>query len=210
MKSCPQCKSTFPDEERFCELDGTPLVNEDSWSPAPVSNANRPRTNSILIVAAVLGLIVGVLPVLLYISLTGKADVQNSNHLPANSTIAQPQFPTQLSRPVPAASPSPSAEASPSPSPEISPSPQSSPQRIELSSSPISTAAGVKDKSGPVLIRLQSGVTIEAEEAWQTAEGIWYRKGSVLALLDPKEVKAIEKSKPESVASPTPHASPKP
>jgi hypothetical protein len=68
----------------------------------------------------------------------------------------------------------------------------------------------VKDKSGPVLIRLQSGVTIEAEEAWQTAEGIWYRKGSVLALLDPKEVKAIEKSKPESVASPTPHASPKP
>ncbi len=94
MKICPQCNSMFPDEERFCELDGTPLVSEDELLPASVSSPSRPRTNSILIVAAVLGLVVGVLPVLLYFSLTAKEGVQNSNHQPANSTIAQPQFPS--------------------------------------------------------------------------------------------------------------------
>jgi hypothetical protein len=210
MKSCPQCKSTFPDEERFCELDGTPLVSEDASLPTSVSSPSRPRTNSILIVAAVLGLVVGVLPVLLYVSLTGKGSVQNANHLPANSTIAQPQFPTQLSQPAPVASTSPSVEPSPSPSPVSSPSLQSSPKRIELSSSPISTAAGGKDKTGPVVIKLQTGVTIEADEVWQTGEGIWYRRGSIVSVIDPKEVKTIERSKPQSAPSPLPTASPQP
>jgi len=209
MKSCPQCNSMFPDEERFCELDGTPLVSEDELLPAFVSSPSRPRTNSILIVAAVLGLVVGVLPVLLYFSLTAKEGVQNANHLPANSTTTK-QFPAQLSQPAPVASPSPSVESSPSPSPESAPSPQSSPQRIELSSSPISTAAGGKDKTGPVVIRLQTGVTIEADEAWQTGEGIWYRKGSLVTVIDPKEVKTIERLKPQSAATPQPTASPQP
>ena len=210
MKICPQCNSMFPDEERFCELDGTPLVSENELLPASVCSSSRPRTNSILIVAAVLGLIVGVLPVLLYFSLTAKEGVQNANHLPANSTTARPQFPAQLSQPAPVASPSPSVESSPSPSPESSPSPQSSPQRIELSSSPISTAAEGKDKTGPVVIKLQTGVRIEADEAWQTGEGIWYRKGSLVTVIDPKEVKTIERLKPQSAATPQPTASPQP
>ena len=210
MKSCPQCKSTFPDEERYCELDGTPLESEDVSLPASVSSPNRPRTNSILIVAAVLGLVVGVLPVLLYFSLTGKDGVQNANHLRANPTNAQPQFPAQLSQPAPVAGTTPSVEPSPSPSPASSPSPQSSPQQIELSSSPISTAAGGKDKTGPVVIKLRTGVTIEADEAWQTGEGIWYRRGSVVTVIDPKEVKTIERSKPQSAESPQPTASPQP
>jgi hypothetical protein len=209
MKSCPQCKSMFPDEERFCELDGTPLVSEDELLPESVRSPSRPRTNSILIVAAVLGLIVGVLPVLFYVLLTGKG-VQKANHLPANSTIAQPQFPAQPSQPVPVASMRPSVEPSPSPSPEPSPSRQSSPQRIELSSSPVSTTAGGKGKTGPVVITLQTGATIEADEAWQTGEGIWYRRGSLVTVIDPKEVKAIERSKPQSAASPQPTASPEP
>ena len=209
MKSCPQCNSMFPDEERFCELDGTPLVSEDELLPASVSSPSRPRTNSILIVAAVLGLVVGVLPVLLYFSLTAKEGVQNANHLPANSTTTK-QFPAQLSQPAPVASPSPSVESSPSPSPESAPSPQSSPQRIELSSSPVSTAAGGKDKTGPVVIKLQNGVTIEADEAWQTGEGIWYRRGSIVTVIDPKEVKTIERLKPQSTPSSQPTASPQP
>jgi hypothetical protein len=88
--------------------------------------------------------------------------------------------------------------------------PQSSPQRIELSSSPISTAAGGKDKTGPVVIKLRTGVTIEADEAWQTGEGIWYRRGSIVTVIDPKEVKTIERSKPQSAESPQPTASPQP
>jgi len=37
-------------------------------------------------------------------------------------------------------------------------------------------------------------MTIEADEAWQTAEGVWYRKGGMLALLDPKDIKSVEKN----------------
>jgi hypothetical protein len=54
-----------------------------------------------------------------------------------------------------------------------------------------------------VIIRLTDGANIEADEAWQTVEGIWYRKGSIVALLNPKQVKAIEK-----VAAATPPPSP--
>ena len=38
-----------------------------------------------------------------------------------------------------------------------------------------------------------SGAKIEAEEVWQTGEGVWYRKGTVISLLDPKNVKSIDK-----------------
>jgi hypothetical protein len=53
------------------------------------------------------------------------------------------------------------------------------------------------------MIKLQTGSTIEAEEAWQNGEGIWYRKGGVVSLLDPKDVKAIEKP-----PAPSPQPSP--
>jgi len=65
-----------------------------------------------------------------------------------------------------------------------------------------------KEKSGPVKIVLDSGVTIEAEEVWQTGEGIWYRKGTVISLIDPKHIKAIEKAQQpttgSAAASPSP------
>jgi len=205
MKRCPQCKSLFPDAENFCELDGTPLVSEPE--PAPLINQNRSNTNTILIVGALLGVVLGLLPVLVYVAWKSGRDDQNANQASANSNFTQPQLPAQLSRPAPPVpTPSPSEEPSPSPSPEPSPSPQSTPPPIELSSSPVSTAAGAKDKSGPVIIRLQSGHTIEAEEAWQTAEGIWYRRSGVVALLDPKDVKSVERQK---APSPQPTASPK-
>lgn len=44
-----------------------------------------------------------------------------------------------------------------------------------------------------MIIRLVSGAKIEAEEVWQTGEGVWYRKGTVISLLDPKNVKSIDK-----------------
>jgi hypothetical protein len=59
-----------------------------------------------------------------------------------------------------------------------------------------------------VVITLDSGVTIEADDAWQTGEGIWYRKHGVVALLDPKNVKTIKKASPEP--QPSPSASPSP
>jgi hypothetical protein len=73
-----------------------------------------------------------------------------------------------------------------------------------LSSNPISTAGDGKTKSGPVTIRLTDGSSIEADEAWQTGEGVWYRRRGIVTLLNPNQVKAIEKPAP---ATPLPSAS---
>ena len=211
MKRCPQCKSLFPDAENFCELDGTPLVSEGAPQVVPAVSQTRPQTSTILIVGAVLGLVFGILPVLVYVALTRSREDNNANQVSAKATVAQPQFPQRVERPPTSlTSPSPSPEISPSPSPQTSPSPQATQPRIEVSSNPVSTAVGLKDKSGPVVITLQSGNTIEAEEAWQTKEGIWYRRSGVVALLDPKDVKSVERSKPATSTSPSPTASPKP
>ena len=210
MKRCPECKSLFSDTENFCEIDGTPLSTEVISQQAPPAIPQmRPKSNTILIVGVVLGLVFGILPVLVYMALTRGRDGENANQRAANTSVAQSQFPQRVvAPPPPLSSPSPSAEPSPSPSAETSPTPQPTQPRIELSSSAISTAA--KDKSGPVVITLQSGNTIEAEEAWQTKEGIWYRRSGVIALLDPKDVKSVERSKPAPSTSPSPAASPKP
>ena len=125
----------------------------------------------------------------------------------ASSSAQQQEIPQPLQPARPAtASPSVEPSVEPSASPSIeTPSPQNSYAPVELSNSPISTAAG--EKGVPVVIRLHSGLTIEADEAWQTGEGIWYRKHGVVSLLDPKNVKAIERVSP---AAPQPSASSSP
>lgn len=209
MKRCPECNSYFPDAEQFCELDGTPLVNvEDAPNPSPFREP-RPKSNlTLLPIGVLMGVLLGVLLVVVYFAMSRQNAPETSNTNSSNSSAQQqvitPRQPASLAD----ASPSlePSVEPSASPSVET-PSPQSSPTQAELSSSnPISTAPGAKS-SGPVVIRLNSGATIEADEAWQTGEGIWYRKHSVVSLLDPKNVKGIEKVTP---AAPQPTSSPSP
>ena len=54
---------------------------------------------------------------------------------------------------------------------------------------------------GQMIIHLVNGAKIEADEVWQTGEGIWYRKGSVMSLLDPKNVKSIDRLTPPAPAA---------
>jgi cytoskeletal protein RodZ len=202
MKRCPQCNSLFNDEEHFCELDGTPLVEENETL---VTNAvpplrESPETKGVLLIGALAGVIIGMLLFLVYFALTKEKPQDESSRSSSNVSVAQPQLPSGPVQPPPESSPSPSVEPSPSPSVEPSPTAQPSPAQIQLSGNPISTAGA---KSGPVVIKLQTGTSIEAEEAWQTGEGIWYRKSGVVSLLDPKDVKAIEK-----VPAPSPQPSP--
>src|SRR5215213_4478052 len=204
LKRCPECNSFFPDAEKFCEFDGTPLVNvDDASSPLPV---NRTRvvphpisSGSLLTIGALAGVLLGVLLFLVYFAMSRQTAPENSNTTSSSSSAPQ-EFPRPL-QPAPLATASPSVEPSvePSASPSVeTPSPQNSSVPIESSSNPISTAAGAKG-SGPVVIRLVDGLTIEADEAWQTREGIWYRKRGVVSLLDPKNVQAIEKVSPPAV-----------
>lgn len=198
MRHCPECDSFFPDTEQFCEADGTPL-EKTVVVPQPKSNA------WLLPIGALIGILLAVLVFLVYFAMSRQTAPENSNTISSTSSAQQqvvnPRQPAPLT--TDNASPEPSEE--PSASPSVEPSPQSSPTQVELSGSdPISTAGG--KGSGPVVIRLQSGATIEADEAWQTGEGIWYRKHSIVSLLDPKNVKAIEKVSPaaQPSASPSP------
>ena len=198
MRHCPECDSFFPDTEQFCEVDGTPL-EKTVVVPQPKSNA------WLLPIGALIGILLAVLVFLVYFAMSRQTAPENSNTISSTSSAQQqvvnPRQPAPLT--TDNASPEPSEE--PSASPSVEPSPQSSPTQVELSGSdPISTAGG--KGSGPVVIRLQSGATIEADEAWQTGEGIWYRKHSIVSLLDPKNVKAIEKVSPavQPSASPSP------
>ena len=182
------------------------LVSDDASSPLRV--APRPKSSGTLLPMAVLvGILLGVLLSLIYFAMGRQTTPDNSNTTSSTSSAQQPVV-TQPLQPTRPASATPSVEASvePSASPSVeTPSPQSSPARVLSSSDPISTAQG--PNGIPVVIRLDNGVTIEADEAWQTGEGIWYRKHGIVSLLDPRSVKAIEKV---STAAPQPSASTSP
>ncbi|MGH9968773.1 MAG: hypothetical protein ACREBG_13220 [Pyrinomonadaceae bacterium] len=226
MKRCPECHSEFPDSDRFCELDGTPLVPAQSDTSAAITDQTeqevlpiavsepglQPEASWKIIAIAVSGVIIGVILFLIYYEMTREPATESSKAPSSNSSVVQQQGPLLPSLPSPVASPSPSVAPSPSPSVMPAPSPSPSPQtggRVELSSSPISTGGDGKPRSGPVLIRLTDGTSIEADEVWQTGEGIWYRRGNIVALLDPKQVKAIERVTP-ATPSPSPSQSSSP
>jgi len=205
LKRCPDCDSLFADAEQFCELDGTPLVAVDD-APRPVARADSNR--ALLPIGVVAGVLLGVLLSFLYFTMSRQPAQENSNTTTSSSSARQQEL-VQPQQPPPhaAASPSvePSVEPSPSPSTEA-PSPQVA-THLDLSSSDPS-AGGTRRPSNPVVITLNTGATIEADEAWQTGEGIWYRKHGVVSLLDPKNVKAVYKvaaePQPSATTSPSP------
>jgi len=211
LKRCPECNSFFRDAEHFCELDGTMLVPvSDAPNPLPVDRipmAPHPTSSrKLLAIGTLTGMLLGVLLVLVYFAMSRQTAQENSNTSNSSSTAQQQESVQQL-QPAPRATSNPSLEPSvePSASPSVeTPSPQNGSAQDQLSSSnQISTAPGAKSSGNPDVIKLDSGVTIEADEAWQTAEGIWYRKHGVVSLLDPKNVKSIEKMSP---AAPQPYA----
>jgi cytoskeletal protein RodZ len=194
MKQCPKCNSSFPDADKFCEVDGTVLVAAED--PTHNTTSNPARDKKILPLLAVIGALVGVLSVFVYLTFLRGSTTQEVSASSTNQAQLQvsPSLPSPVS-PAPLESPSiePSPSPSPSPSVQASPSPQASATPVELNSTPIATKPGAPAQTGQVRITLVSGAKIEAEEVWQTGEGVWYRKGTIISLLDPKNVKSIDK-----------------
>ena len=236
MKRCPKCYSSFPDSEQFCELDGTTLVadypdsNPDrsvaggDWdrhvenaavAPAYAYQASpeeRLRQSwKLLAVAAIAALAAGMVLFVVYQRMSRGIPAQSSEQTGSSEVATQQQVPLLPFRPSPAITPSP--EPSPSPSAIPSPAVQAEPARVALSSSPVSTGGDEKTRRGQVTIQLTNGTRVEADEVWETREGIWYRRRGVVTLLDRDQVKAIErateKGSPASTSGgPTPSSSP--
>ena len=196
MKHCPKCDSTFPDTDQFCERDGTTLVG---------NNPDTSRKAVIVVAVAVAAMALGILLFLAYQRLTNETVASS----PSQSSSNQPA--TQLVVPPPPLfpSPSPSESPSPSPSPSVTPTPavQTQPARVPLSTSPVSTSVDA-NKRGEVTIRLTDGTSIKADEAWETGEGIWYRRRGIVTLLKRDQVKGFEYPSPSPSPTPSPVASP--
>jgi hypothetical protein len=227
MKHCPECNASFPDTDQFCELDGTTLVADYSdrnpevavppadWSP---QMGNQPGLGAvghqvsrdgpfqqdwkILAIVAIAGVAISLVLFVVYQRMTREVPGQSSTEPASNEALTQQQIPLLTLRPSPLVSASPSPEASPSPSAMPSPVVQAESARVALSSSPVSTGGYEKTRRGQVTIRLNNGTSIEADEVWETGEGIWYRRRGVVTFLERQQVKAIERPLP-GASSPT-------
>ncbi len=167
----------------------------------------KPQLFSIMILAGVVcAVAIGLVLFIVYQRMMNEGPAQNSNES-SNVALTQQQIPLLPSRPSPSVSASPSPEPSPSPSPVASPA-QAESARVALSSSPVSTGGNQDTRRGPVTIRLTNGTSVEADEVWETREGIWYRRRGVVTLLEREQVKAIEKPSPTPSPSATPATSP--
>ena len=174
-----------------------------------VSGDTRLRQNwqllAFILVAAV---VVGVVLFVLY-EPTTEIPNQNANEQIASGALTQ-QIPVVPVRSSPLAEQSPSPEPSPSPCVTRSPSlaDQTETASLPLSSGMVSTGGDAKTGRGPIMIRLTNGNNVEADEVWQTDDGIWYRRRGVATLLDRKDVKAIERPGEKNSSTPaTPDSS---
>jgi hypothetical protein len=188
MKRCPQCLFLYPDSDEHCDFDKTPLeVVDDSALDA----TTRPAKRRSLPIAAAIGLILGVLAFGTYYV------VSHQTRKAATATEAATQSVPEVS-PSPVATASPSPISSPSPSPSHSLSSKTGEGRVATAHSratgdPVSTSGpgmGTRQGGKPVIV-LVSGGKIEADEAWRTKDGVWYRRNGIVTLLKTGQVKAI-------------------
>jgi hypothetical protein len=188
MKRCPQCLFLYPDSDEHCDFDKTPLeVVDDS----ALDDATRPTKRRSLPIAAVIGLILGILAFATYYAVSYKTRKAAAAVEPATQSVPQVS-------PSPVVTPSPSPESSPSPSPSPSLSPKTAANGVSTAHSratvdPVSTSGpgmGTRQGGKPVIV-LVSGGKIEADEAWRTKDGVWYRRNGMVTLLKRAQVKAI-------------------
>ncbi|MCM3871527.1 MAG: hypothetical protein ND895_12660 [Pyrinomonadaceae bacterium] len=161
-----------------------------------------------LAIVAVAGVAIGVILFVAYQGMTRQSPVQSTNESANEVVTQQPITPPLPLLSSPTASASPSAEPSPSPSARPTPAAPAASPGVALSSSPVSTSGSDRTRRGPVTIRLTDGTSVEAEEVWETKEGIWYRRRGLVTLLKRDQVRAIDKPPtpsptPKTVSSPS-------
>ena len=62
-----------------------------------------------------------------------------------------------------------------------------------LTPGPVTAGVPSGNSRGPVIVRLNNGASIRADEAWEKREGIWYRQGGVVTFLKRSQVRTIER-----------------
>lgn len=211
MRRCPECYEIYENGERFCEVDGQPLLADPALRPSveeTPSAANPATSNQQSWLTGLLGLAVGIL------LCAGAYTVHalwtsGSNPEEEKTNSARIQNAVQAERPAPArridaelpeTEEFPEAEAEVEVSPEAQPEPATSPETqtvaARLNQGPVSTGQRVKEneKTGSriqTVILMKDGTSVEVDAAWEDKQGVWYRRGALVSFVESQLVKAI-------------------
>src|SRR5678815_691310 len=202
MKQCPECNELFDDQKAFCDMDGSELIDQTDSLRAALSDANVPSSgnSSVWVTGAIGGLIGVIICVLLYMLflLPGR-----QTDLEQDRRAAQAKEPTAVqpsrvalvpaNNQIPATEPSPPetpAEEAPSPSPAAAR--PATPPPAALNNGPIATGA-TREPAGTdrAIIKMKDGSTVEADAAWEDAQGVWYRRSGLVSFVEKSRVEAL-------------------
>jgi hypothetical protein len=215
MKQCPVCNELFDDQKAFCDMDGSALVDQTDSLRAALSQANAaPPANSSLWVTGVIGGLIGIIVcVLLYILFLAPGRQLEQERRGNETKETKPVTPNQVAlvpannqvpatqTPSPTETESPAETASPSPA-----APAPTPVPAALNNGPIAT--GSKELAGGdrAIIKMKDGSTVEADAAWEDAQGIWFRRSGLVSFVEKSRVEAIVEPprKPVATESKTP------
>ena len=196
MKRCPECNEVFDEQKAFCDMDGAALVDERDFVRA-VSQTSHGSTP--MWVTGVIGGFIGIiLCVLLYIGFLApsRENSQQDHRTSQNTqTPVQPNpvaiAPANIPRPAETASPTETAEASPSPSPSAAVA-ASTPAPAALNNGPVATGTKAELARGErAIIKMKDGTSVEADAAWEDAQGVWYRRSGLVSFVEKSKVEAI-------------------
>jgi len=203
MKQCPECNELFDDQKAFCDMDGSELIDQTDSLRAALSNANEPSSgnSSAWVTGAIGGLIGVIICVLLYMLflLPGRQSDLEQDRRAAQTkepTVVQPSRAALVpaNNQLPATEPSPTesespAEEVPSPSPATR---AATPQPAAFNNGPIATGATREPVgSDRAIIKMKDGSIVEADAAWEDAQGIWFRRSGLVSFVEKSRVEAI-------------------
>jgi len=228
MKQCPQCKEHFSDEQNFCDSDGTPLLDDtamlraalsvpaadDELLPYPPANDQGARAIwPIVTIGVLIGVIIclGAYVVMLTISSPEPANNRRTEtaRLSTSDRATQPAPIRADALPAPTVEElaEETAEESPSPAPDEIVEAAKQEASESLNHGPISTNRQDGEKRGRTIIKLKSGVRVEADAAWEDQLGIWYRQGGLVSYVERDRIESIGEP-PQPKSSPTDNEKP--
>jgi hypothetical protein len=205
MKRCPQCNERFEDEQRFCDADGVPLIDETLFVRAALQGATaRPEVVPVqsssqkIWPIVTIGVLVGVIlslsvyVAMMTVSNSDKENSKNNRSEPARLSTSAQVAPIRPD-PIPTIeepSPEPSPEETASPTPAaVAEAPREA--SASLNHGPISTNRQDGEKRGRTVIKLKGGVSVEADAAWEDRLGIWYRQGGLVSYVERERIESI-------------------
>jgi len=202
MKQCPQCKEHFADSQNFCDADGSPLRDETELIREALHNSGETvptlpvqKMWPIVTIGVLIGVIIclGVYVVMLTRP-TANVEPTKKPETAKLNTLNQAAQPAMVR---PEALPSPTveeavAEESPTESPAPTPAEVAKNEpSASLNEGAISTNRQEGEKRGRTIIKLKSGVRVEADAAWEDRMGIWYRQGGLVSYVERDRIESI-------------------